>query len=97
MVRWASSTSTKTFSRVLTSAGMSSNLWIMETMRPRWSRRRSSPQVPLALGDLDVAEADRLQVAEELRLQLVAVHEHQHGRVLEDRVLDEPLGDVIIV
>ena len=50
-------------------------------------------EVFLALGHGDLAEADRLQVAEELGFQLVAVHDHEDGRVLEGRVFDQPLGD----
>ena len=46
----------------------------------------------LRVGDLDVAEPDRLQIREELRLQLVAVDQHQHRRVLEHRRLDQLLG-----
>ena len=48
-------------------------------------------QMPLRLGDLDMAEPDGLEVREELGLQLVAVHQHEHRRVLEQRRLDQLL------
>jgi len=50
-------------------------------------------QVTLRLGDLDVPEPDGFEVGEELRLQLVAVDQHEHRRILEDWILDEALGD----
>ena len=49
-------------------------------------------QAPLRL-DLDVAHTQRLEDAEELAFQLVAVHQQQHGGVLEEGMFDQLLGD----
>ena len=49
-------------------------------------------QMLLRFRHLNVAETNRFQVAEELGLQLVPIHQHQHRRVFEHRVLDELLG-----
>lgn len=50
------------------------------------------PQVPLAQGQVHVAEAHGLEVLEKLLLQLVAVHDHEHRGVLKTGVLQELLG-----
>ena len=76
MVRWASSTSTKTFSRWLI-RGDAVELVDHRDDQPPPVGLEQLLQVFLALGHLDLAEADCLQVAEELGFQLVPVHEHQ--------------------
>lgn len=46
--------------------------------------------MPLGLSHLDVMEPHLTQIAEELGLKLVAVNQHQIGRILESGVFDEP-------
>ena len=94
MVRCASSTSTMTLARGHMSASMRVELVNHRDDQAAVVGAQDAAQVVLALGHLDGGDAVGGDVAEELGLQLVAVHQHEHGGLLAALgVAQEPGGD----